>query len=162
MRVFLVQTARGLFSSSGGYKSNHALLRYLASNGHRVRQLCYSHSGEIESFLQTRTKSGQLDPQLRTKALHIRSKDGQAGVNVKVNELCIDDGVEAVSIDSEAFDEAFGGKMVLHGQLNKMSAEYIEVSFLVLVMTKDTLLTTGRYIDRQEYLHRPSWISFPS
>jgi hypothetical protein len=136
MRVFLIQTARGLFSSSGGYKTNNALLRYLASTGHRVRQLCYAHSGEIESFFHNRSSSGERDPRLRTKVLRIRSKDGKPGVNVKVHEFCMDDGVEAVALDSEAFDEAFGGKKVLHSEMAKMSADYIEVSHHTLVLVK--------------------------
>ncbi|KAL4724284.1 hypothetical protein ACLX1H_008897 [Fusarium chlamydosporum] len=106
MRVLLIQTAKGLFSSSGGYKANNALLRYLASNGHRVRQLCYSHSGEIESYTQARRSHGEPNTRLGTKVLHIRSEDGQPGVDVKVHELCMDDGVEVVALDSDSFDAA--------------------------------------------------------
>ncbi|KAJ4135250.1 hypothetical protein NW768_004872 [Fusarium equiseti] len=125
MRVFLIQTAKGLFSSSGGYKTNNALLRYLSSTGHRVRQLCYSHRGEVEVYLKDRNSSGQ---HMRTMLLHIRNEDGTSGVNVKVHEFGMDDGVEVVALDSEAFDEAFGGKTALHSQVAKMSVEYIEAS----------------------------------
>lgn len=127
MRVFLIQTAKGLFSSSGGYKANNALLRYLAARGHRVRQLCYFHGGEIESYLQTLCSSNGHDSGLHTKMLHMRSEDGRLAVDVQVHELCMDDGVEVVALDSEAFEHAFGGKMVFHSQLARMSAEYIEV-----------------------------------
>ncbi|RBR20062.1 uncharacterized protein FIESC28_05341 [Fusarium coffeatum] len=123
MRVFLIQTAKGLFSSSGGYKTNYALLRYLSSAGHRVRQLCYSHCGEIEAYLKDKKNNGD---HLRTRILHMRPEDGRTGVNVKVHKFYMDDGVEVVALDSEAFDEAFGGKMSLHSKLSKMSAEYIE------------------------------------
>ncbi|CAG7561871.1 unnamed protein product [Fusarium equiseti] len=123
MRVFLIQTAKGLFSSSGGYKTNNALLRYLSSTGHRVRQLCYSHCGEVEGYLKDRKSSGE---HMKTMILHMRNADGTPGVNVKVHEFRMDDGVEVVALDSDAFDEAFGGKTALHSQLAKMSADYIE------------------------------------
>jgi len=127
MRVFLIQTAKGLFSSSGGYKTNNALLRYLSSTGHHVRQLCYSHCGEVEGYLKDRKSSGE---HMKTMILHMRNSDGTTGVNVKVHEFRMDDGVEVVALDSDAFDEAFGGKTALHSQLGKMTAEYIEVSQL--------------------------------
>lgn len=139
MRVLLIQTAKGLFSSSGGYKANNALLRYLASSGHRVRQLCYSHSGEIESYMQARNSRGEPNTRLGIKVLHIRSGDGQPGVDVKVHELCMDDGVEVVALDSDSFDAAFGGKTTLSSQLTKMSAAYIEVRYKSIVFVKSRI-----------------------
>ncbi|KAJ4124762.1 hypothetical protein NW765_014290 [Fusarium oxysporum] len=126
MRVFLIQTAKGLFSSSGGYKANNALLRYLSSRGHRVRQLCYSYRGEIEHYMQNMNSSGEHDPRVCTTVLHMRLEDGKPGIDVKVQELCMDDGVEALALDSEAFDAVFGGKADSPNQLARMSAEYIE------------------------------------
>lgn len=125
MRVFLIQTAKGLFSSSGGYKANNALLRYLASKGHSVRQLCYSYRGEVESYMENIDKT---DTRLRTRVLHMRSDGDKPGQNVQVHELCMDDGVEALALDTESFDAAFGGKIDSQNQLARMSAEYIEVT----------------------------------
>lgn len=127
MRVFLIQTAKGLCSSSGGYKANNALLRYLSSRGHRVRQLCYSYRGEVEHYMQNMNSSGEHDPRVCTTVLHMRLEDGKPGIDVKVQELCMDDGVEALALDSEAFDAVFGGKADSPNQLARMSAEYIEV-----------------------------------
>ncbi|KAF4338060.1 glycosyltransferase family 4 [Fusarium beomiforme] len=126
MDVFLVQTAKGLFSSSGGYKSNYAVLSYLASRGHRVRQICYSHCGEIESYVKATLGSSQYDPRLHTKVLHMRSECGKPGVDVKVHEFCMDDGVEIVALESESFDTAFGAKLASPSKLARMTAEYIE------------------------------------
>ncbi|KAF5543240.1 glycosyltransferase family 4 [Fusarium napiforme] len=123
MRVFLIQTGKGLFSSSGGYKANHALLRYLSSRGHCVRQLCYSYSGEVESYMDG---SDEVDSRLRTRLLHMRPESDRPGQDVKVHELCMEDGVETLALDSEAFDAAFGGKAESSSQLAKMSAAYIE------------------------------------
>jgi hypothetical protein len=122
MRVFLFQTAKGLFSSSGGYKANICLLRYLTSRGHSVRQLCYSHRGEVETYVQKMAKSGR-DPKLSKRLLHLRAENGMPGTDVKVEELVTDDGVEFVALESEALDAAFGGKE----NINKETAEYIEV-----------------------------------
>ncbi|KAG5813940.1 hypothetical protein H9Q74_003079 [Fusarium xylarioides] len=123
MRVFLIQTAKGLFSSSGGYKANNALLRYLSSRGHCVRQLCYSYRGEVESYMDS---SDEIDSRLCTRVLHMRSESDRPGQDVKVHELCMEDGVETLALDSEAFDAAFGGKFDSSNQLARMSAEYIE------------------------------------
>ncbi|KAJ4094405.1 hypothetical protein NW760_012765 [Fusarium oxysporum] len=126
MRAFLIQTAKGLFSSSGGYKANNALLRYLSSRGHRVRQLCYSYRGEVEHYMQTLNSSGDYDPRLDTRVLHMRLEDGKPGIDVKVHEICMDDGVETLALDSEAFDAAFSGKADSPNQRARISAEYIE------------------------------------
>ncbi|SCO87624.1 uncharacterized protein FRV6_11751 [Fusarium oxysporum] len=126
MRAFLIQTAKGLFSSSGGYKANNALLRYLSSRGHRVRQLCYSYRGEVEHYMQTLNSSGDYDPRVDTRVLHMRLEDGKPGIDVKVHEICMDDGVETLALDSEAFDAAFSGKADSPNQRARMSAEYIE------------------------------------
>lgn len=128
MRVFLVQTARGLFSSSGGYKANISLLRYLASRGHSVRQLCYSYHAEAETYAQTVVESGGRDPQLRDRLLHLRAENGRSGTDVKIEELVTEDGVEFVALESETFDAAFGGKQNVHKEMAKNTAEYIEVN----------------------------------
>jgi hypothetical protein len=94
MRIFLVQTAKGLLSSSGGYKANISLLRHLASRGHSVRQLCYSYRGEAEAYVQATTKSSGRDIDLRKRLLHIRAANGAPGTDVKVEELVMEDGVQ--------------------------------------------------------------------
>jgi len=126
MRVFLIQTAKGLFSSSGGYKANICLLRHLASRGHTVRQLCYFYRGEVETYVQKMAKSGLHNPQRRTRVLHLRGDNGRPGTDVKVEELIMDDGVQVVMLESEAFDAAFGGKTTCK-EMIRMTAEYIEV-----------------------------------
>ena len=128
LRIFLVQTAKGLFSSSGGYKANLCFLRYLASRGHSVRQICYSHRGEVDAYIRTLAKSGEWDPQRCTRQLHLRSEDGREATNIKVEELILEDGVQIVALDKEAFDEAFGGKENILEALSKETADYVEVS----------------------------------
>jgi len=131
MRVFLVQTAKGLLSSSGGYKANLCLLRYLASRHHSVRQLCYSHPGEIDAYVRTMARSGR-DPQHSKRQLHLRSGYGEPGVDIKVEELVMDDGVQVLALEKEAFDEAFGGKENILEAMPRETANYIEVTERIL------------------------------
>lgn len=127
MRVFLVQTARGLFSSSGGYKANISLLRFLASQGHSVRQLCYFHRDEVEDYVQKMARAdGHKVCQYR-RMLHLRSGNDASGVDVNVVQLIMRDGVEIVALEKEAFDAAFGGKEHLHDEMARETADYIEV-----------------------------------
>lgn len=132
LRFFLIQTAKGLFSSSGGYKANISLLRFLASCGHSVRQICYSHHGEVEAYVRTVTEDGKWDPNYRTRRLHLRSGYGELGTNIKVEEFTMEDGVQIISLNKEAFDKAFGGKGNVLRTIPKETAEYIEVSGLRL------------------------------
>ncbi|KAK5999477.1 hypothetical protein QM012_005478 [Aureobasidium pullulans] len=130
MRVFLVQTARGLFSSSGGYKSNICLLRYLASRGHSVRQLCYFHRNEIEDYVQKMAMEYGLQVRVRRHSLHLSSNCDDSGVEVGVAELTMEDGVEIIALQKEAFDAAFGGKENIHKEMSRETAEYIEKGLL--------------------------------
>ncbi|EDU41654.1 thioesterase [Pyrenophora tritici-repentis Pt-1C-BFP] len=127
MRVFLVQTAKGLFSSSGGYKANLCLLRHLASRGHSVRQICYSHRGEVDAYVRTMTSSGEHNPELRKRRMHLRSGYGEAGIDLAVEELVVHDGVQYVALEKEAFDEAFGGKDNILKTMPRETANYIEL-----------------------------------
>jgi hypothetical protein len=128
MRVFLVQTAKDLFSSSGGYKANICLLRYLAFQGHSVRQLCYSHRGEADAVVRTMAKSGGHDLQLHKRQLHLRCGYGEDGIGVAVDELVMEDGVQYLALENETFVEAFGGTENLHKAMPRETARYIEVS----------------------------------
>jgi hypothetical protein len=127
MRIFLVQTAKGILSSSGGYKANISLLRHLASRGHSVRQLCYSYRGEAEAYVRAITKSCGRDIDLHKRLLHIRAANGTPGTDVKVEELVMEDGVQFVALEIESFDAAFGGKENMHKEMARETADYIEV-----------------------------------
>jgi hypothetical protein len=126
-RVFLIQTAKGLDSPSGGYKSNISLIRYLASRGHTVRQICQPSRGEVDAYIQKVTDSGGRDPQHHTRQLHLRTEDGESGTDVRVDNLTMEDGVQIVGLEDEAITIAFGGKEDYHNQLTTDTAAYIEV-----------------------------------
>ncbi|MCJ1245896.1 hypothetical protein MMC30_003100 [Trapelia coarctata] len=60
MRVLLYQSAKGLFASSGGYKSNLTVIRHLASRGHIVQQVVFAHEFEIQDYcMEEKLKGGK-------------------------------------------------------------------------------------------------------
>jgi hypothetical protein len=128
MRIFLVQTAKGLFCSSGGYKANISLLRHLASRGHSVLQLCYSYRGEVETYVQTMAKSGGYDLHLQRRLLHLSDENNTSGTDIKVDDLIMEDGIQLVSLEYEAFEAAFGGRENIYNVLATETADYIEVN----------------------------------
>jgi hypothetical protein len=130
MRVFLVQTARGLFSSSGGYKANICLLRYLASQGHAVRQLCYFYHNEVEDYVRRMAQTGSGEIKVCRRVLQVRGDNIVSGVDVAVVQLIMEDGVEIIALEKEAFDVAFGGKERLLEEMARETALYIEVTVL--------------------------------
>jgi hypothetical protein len=71
----------------------------------------------------------------------LRSGYGERGTNIKVEEFTMEDGVQIVSLNKEAFDEAFGGKGTILHTIPKETAEYIEVS-----CSRLSLLTLPRAI----------------
>jgi hypothetical protein len=126
-RVFLIQTAKGLESPSGGYKANISLARYLASRGHTVRQICQPSRGEVDAYIKKVAESGGRDPQHDTRQWHLKTEDGESGTDVRVDNLIMEDGVQIIGLEDEAITMAFGGKENYHNQLTKDTAAYIEV-----------------------------------
>lgn len=127
MRVFLVQTAKGLFSSSGGYKSSICLLRHLASRGHTVRQLCYLYRGEVDAYAKASAKSCARDLEVFKGIMHLSCKESRSHIAVKVEELVMEDGVQIVGLEKEAFDTAFDGQKNISKTISRETADYIEV-----------------------------------
>jgi hypothetical protein len=135
-RVFLIQTAKGLDSPSGGYKANISLVRYLASRGHIVRQICQPQRGEVDAYIDKVAESGGRDPQHHTRQWHLRTKDGQSETDIRVDNLIMEDGVQIVGLEEEAITMAFGGKENYHDQLTSDIAAYIEVQVQSLSFSK--------------------------
>jgi hypothetical protein len=63
MRVFLVQTAHGLNSASGGYKSNFGFIHQFGAYGHTVAQTCYGWDEEVEEGA-ARAKAKGVNPEV--------------------------------------------------------------------------------------------------
>ncbi|KAK4139887.1 uncharacterized protein C8A04DRAFT_40355 [Dichotomopilus funicola] len=78
MRVFLVQTAHGLNSASGGYRSNYGFIHQLESYGHAVAQTCFAFDDEIEKAAVTAKSKGIKSELCRLPDVHL-GKDPQTG-----------------------------------------------------------------------------------
>lgn len=82
----------------------------------------------MEAYIRKVTKNGKWDPKYRTRRLHLGSGYGEMGTDIKVEEFTMEDGVQIVSLNKEAFDEAFGGTGTILRTIPKETKEYIEVS----------------------------------
>ncbi|KAH7082830.1 hypothetical protein BKA63DRAFT_380962, partial [Paraphoma chrysanthemicola] len=64
--------------------------------------------------------------ELFERSLYLRNAKSSSGTYVKVEEMVMDDGVEAVALENEAFEAAFGGKEIMWKELGQETANYIE------------------------------------
>ncbi|TPX71146.1 hypothetical protein SpCBS45565_g01201 [Spizellomyces sp. 'palustris'] len=55
LRIFLIQSAHGLYASSGGYRANIALARAMRSQGHVIKMLASVYANEVATIPHTRT-----------------------------------------------------------------------------------------------------------
>ncbi|CAN9390716.1 unnamed protein product [Alternaria alternata] len=75
-------------------------------------------------------KSGGHDLQIHKRQLHLRCGYGEDGTDVAVNEPVMEDGVQYLALENEAFVEAFGGTENLHKAMPRETARYIETGIL--------------------------------
>jgi hypothetical protein len=120
MRVLLYQSAKGLFSPSGGYRSNLAILRHLASRGHVVQQIVYAYEREIHDYVaEEEAKSIKVEV----------SKDRLNGpwaphavVKIKVAWFTMSDRVGVVALDAANVDKLFP-----RNQIQSLIRAFVEV-----------------------------------
>jgi hypothetical protein len=116
MRVFLIQTALGLFASSGGYKTNLTLLKHLASRGHATAQFCFAYEGEVEAFVS------------ETEYAHLTVSEFQFQVEegvistIKVRTFTNIHGIHVIALDAAKFGETFPERMLM-----RETTDFIEV-----------------------------------
>jgi hypothetical protein len=105
MRVLLHQSAKGLFSPSGGYKSNLTVLRYLASQGHTVEQVGCVHSTDISEYIADMKSTG-FETSIRKYQLQIPSTSKPAQM-INVSQFTMHDGVRVVALDAADVESVF-------------------------------------------------------
>ena len=121
MRVLLYQSAKGLYASSGGYKSNLTVLRHLASRGHIVQQVVFAYEYEIQDFCKEQKLRGRKIT-IRRERLHIPC--GLNGMKeIRTAHLTMPDGVRVVSLNSSDMDSVFPSK-----DMQALTRAYVEVS----------------------------------
>lgn len=120
MRIFLAQTAKGLFASSGGYKANFNVLRRLASRGHTVAQICFAYENEVERYTE-RLKQDDFESNLRYSTLVLPGENG-AQIVIPVHTFTDEHGIHMVVLNCKTFQNALPD-MTLSPEI----AKYIEV-----------------------------------
>src|SRR5438046_549567 len=129
MRVLLHQSAKGLFSPSGGYRSNLTLLQYLASQGHSVQQIVCAYDSEIQEYIAEEKSKGlnisvrksqlrtPLTPNSKSEINITQSTSNYAAVvkasqsltGITVSQFTMRDGVKVVALDASDFGSLFPG-----------------------------------------------------
>jgi hypothetical protein len=143
MRVFLIQNVKGLWPSSGEWRANINLLKYLASQGHTIAQMCYAPRQEIELyFAQAESKSRVINAQNSA----LRLNQGNKTLQIPVAMFTSLEGIYTIALDQESFQKHYPST-----DLDLDVREYIEVS-LQNPCISHTVLTdsmTDRYTQSQ-------------
>ncbi|ETI26653.1 hypothetical protein G647_10414 [Cladophialophora carrionii CBS 160.54] len=105
MRVFLFQTAKGLSSSSGGYKANLSLLKYLAHRKHTTAQICYVWDSDIEAYCDEMIATGPK-PDLETRVISM-PVDECFEAHIRTYMFTDDDRVKNIAINASDLMDAF-------------------------------------------------------
>ena len=120
MRVLLYQSAKGLFATSGGYKSNLTVLRHLASQGHVVQQVIYAYESEIQDYSAEQKSNGRKMP-VRKENLRIPCGANAVG-KIRTARFTMSDGVRVVALDADDLKVLFPGE-----QMRALTRAFIEV-----------------------------------
>jgi hypothetical protein len=119
MRIFLIQNVKGLWPSSGEWRANMNLLKYLASKGHAIAQTCYAPRQEIEwYFAQPESKSRVINAQKSA----LRLSQGEKTLQIPVIMFTSQEGIYTIVLDQESFQKHYPST-----DLDRDVREYIEV-----------------------------------
>lgn len=111
MRILLYQSAKGLFSPSGGYRANLAVVRHLASKGHIVQQVCWSFEKDIKGYVEDEKKKGnQID--VERDILRIPTAE-KPDAKIGIAKFRMSDGIEVVGLDINDVESFFPKKDLL-------------------------------------------------
>jgi hypothetical protein len=105
MRILQFQSAKGLFATSGGYKSNLAVLRHLASIGHVVQQVVFAFEKELKDYVAEQKSKG-VKIAMRRETLRIPGVKKTAA-KIRVAEFKMTDGVRVVALDADDVERVF-------------------------------------------------------
>jgi hypothetical protein len=120
MRVLLLQTAKGLSSSSGGYKANLSLLRYLAYRKHATAQLCFVWDSDISAYCDEKTTAGK-NFDLETGIISMPVNETTEAF-IRTYSFTDDEGIKNIAINASDFMEAVPEEDLAHE-----TARFIEV-----------------------------------
>jgi len=111
MRILLYQSAKGLFSPSGGYRANLAMVRHLASKGHVVQQVCWSFEKDIKGYVEGEKKKGNhID--VERDVLRIPTTD-KPDAKIGIAKFKMSDEIEVIGLDINDVESFFPKKDLL-------------------------------------------------
>lgn len=120
MRVLLYQSAKGLFATSGGYKSNLTVLRHLASQGHVVQQVIFAYESEIQDYSAEQKSDGRKMP-VHKENLRIPCGTNAVG-KIRTSRFTMPDGVRVVALDADDLEVLFPSE-----KMRALTTAFIEV-----------------------------------
>ncbi|KAI8593158.1 hypothetical protein BDZ88DRAFT_405703 [Geranomyces variabilis] len=94
LRILLIQSAYGIFASSGGYRANLAFCRAMAAQGHAVLMLAFPYAADLKQLPAGDVEAAQEDP----------LAFGEHSVAVYRFKF---KGLDCVGLDAEAYAAAF-------------------------------------------------------
>jgi len=111
MRILLYQSAKGLFSPSGGYRANLAMVRHLASKGHVVQQVCWLFDKDIKGYVEGEKKKGNhID--VERDVLRIPTTD-KPDAKIGIVKFKMSDEIEVIGLDINDVESFFPKKDLL-------------------------------------------------
>lgn len=123
MRVLLHQSAKGLFSPSGGYRTNLTLLKYLASQGHTVQQILCAYEKEIQDYVEEEKARGRKCSLMKYQ-LQVPTAKGSAPLNVF--HFTLREGIKVVALSANQFQALLSDE-----DLHKYTRAFLEVHIVI-------------------------------
>ncbi len=130
MRVLLYQSARGLFSPSGGYKSNLTVLQHLASRGHTVAQIAFAYEHEIQDYAAERRSKGF---KINITRDQVNCPIGPNSMDkIRVTKFTMHDGVRVIALDVDDVEMLFPKE-----KIHDLTRAFVEVCIKHLGMKNE-------------------------
>jgi len=123
MRAFLIQKKMGLASSSGEYRANISLLKYLSSQGHATAQFCFAKDGEVASLVAEAEAAGKKACLSRSEFQLPLNNDNT--IPVGVSTFTSIDGIHMIALDATDFRKGLSAE-----DQGKETMEFMENSKL--------------------------------
>ncbi|KAF2840858.1 glycosyltransferase family 4 protein [Patellaria atrata CBS 101060] len=132
MRVLMMQKSMGLFATTGEYKANTSLLRYLASRGHATAQFCFTYDGEIERAI-SKVEAGGAKASVSSGQFQMITEEGNP-TDIKYWSFTNVNGIYNIALDADAITKVFPTK--LQAKETKKFLETEEQSIRLQAYTK--------------------------
>jgi hypothetical protein len=131
MRVFLIQTVKGLWPSSGEWLANMNVLTYLSKKGHATAQICYATQKDVAWYSEQAERKSQ---KLNIEKSVLRLSQGNETLQIPVTTFFSIDNTLTIVLDQESFQKHYTSSA-----LDEDVREYIEVRVETYYALSDTV-----------------------